>query len=163
MGYFTQADLTETQLKWHFHLILRGWEKAFEDLSCSDDELGRGTKSNKGLLLQQLGRDRDSWLFHYSKHVGGLSHVLRSKRGAVTLPTPLRGEESVLCRSRVMSAVLYAARADSAPFPLRCFEVTGSVVLAGSDLSGEIALGSGNLKSACDFLHLFDCGIYSSF
>ena len=62
-----------------------------------------------------------------------------------------------------MSAVPYAARADSEPFPLSCFEVTGSIFLAGSDLSGEITLGSGNLKSVCNFLHLFDCGIYSSF
>lgn len=62
-----------------------------------------------------------------------------------------------------MSAVPYAARADSGPFPLSCFEITGSVFLAGSYLSGEIALGSGNLKYVCNFLHLFDCGIYSSF
>lgn len=140
LGYFTQADLTDPQLKWHFHLILRGWEKAFEDFICSYDELGRGMKSNKGLLLQQLGRDWDSWLLHYSKHVGGLSHVLRSKRGAVTVVTPLRGEEPSLCRSRVTSAVLYAARVDSEPFPLSCFAVTGSIFLAGSDLSGGITL-----------------------
>jgi len=56
-----------------------------------------------------------------------------------------------------------AAGADSERFPLCCFEVKGSVFLAASDLSGEIALGSGNLKSICNFLHLFDCGIYSSF
>lgn len=64
-GYFTQADLTDPQLKWHFHLTCRGCEKAFEDLSCSDDELGRGTKLNKGLLLWQLGCDEDRWLLHY--------------------------------------------------------------------------------------------------
>lgn len=44
--YFTQAGLTNPQLKWHFHLMLRGWENTFEGLSSSD-ELGRGTKSNK--------------------------------------------------------------------------------------------------------------------
>lgn len=126
-GHFTQADLTHPQLKCHFHLTLGGWEKTFEDLSCSDDELGSGTKSNKGLSVQQLGRDWDSWLLHYSKHVGGLPHVLRSKRGAVNLLTPLRGVESILCRSRVTSAVPYAARVDSEPFPLSCLEVTGSV------------------------------------
>lgn len=163
LGYFTQADLTDPQLKWHFHLILRGWEKAFEDFICSYDELGRGMKSNKGLLLQQLGRDWGSWLLHYSKHVGGLSHVLRSKRGAVTVVMPLRGEEPSLCRSRVTSAVLYAARVDSEPFPLSCFAVTGSIFLAGSDLSGGITLSSGNLKSVFNFLHLFDCGFYSWF
>lgn len=151
LGYFTQADLTDPQLKWRFHLILRGWEKAFEDFICSYDELGRGMKSNKGLLLQQLGHGWDSWLLHYSKHVGGLSHVLRSKRGAVTVPTPLRGKEPSLCRSRVTSAVPYAARVDREPFPLSCFEVTGSIFLAGSQPSGGITLSSGNLKSVFNF------------
>lgn len=143
--YFTQADLTNPQLKWHFYLTLRGWEKAFEGLHSSN-ELGRGTKSNNGFLWQELGCDWDSWLLHYSKHVGGLSQVLRSKREALTWLTSLRGVESILCRRRVRSAVPYAACADSEPFPLSCFEVTVSIFLAGSDPSGEMALSLGNLK-----------------
>lgn len=115
--YFTQGDLTNPQLKSHFHLSLRGWENAFEGL-CSSDELGRGTKSNKVFLWQELGRDWDSWLLHYSKHVGGLSHALRCKRGALTWLTSLRGVESILCRRRVGSAVPYAAHTDSELFQL---------------------------------------------
>lgn len=143
--YFTQGDLTNPQLKSHFHLSLRGWENAFEGL-CSSGELGRGTKSNKVFLWQELGRDWDSGLLHYSKHVGGLSHVLRCKRGALTWLTSLRGVESILCRRRVRSAVPYAAHTDSEPFPLSYFEVRVSVFLAGSGPSGEMALSLGNLK-----------------
>lgn len=110
-----------------------------------------------------MGRDGDRWLLHYSKPVGGLTHVIKSKRGAVTLLTPWRGAESILCRSKVISAVPCAIHADSEPFPLSCFEVTGSLFLTGSNLSDEVTLGSGNLKSVCNFLHPFACGIYSSF
>lgn len=157
-GYFIQADLTNPQLKWHFHLTLRSWEKALEDFSSSDDELVGGTKSNEDLLLQRLGRDWDSWLLHYSKHVGGSSRVFRSKRGAVTFLTPFGGEQAGLCHLCHMQHLLTVS-----PFPLRCFEVIGHVFLAGSGPSGEVALGSGNLKSVCSFLHLFHCGICGSF
>lgn len=167
--YFTQGDLTNPQLKSHFHLSLRGWENAFEGL-CSSDELGRGTKSNKVFLWQELGRDWDSWLLHYSKHVGGLSHVLRSKRGALTWLTSLRAVESILCRRRVRSAVPYAASTDSEPFPLSCFEVTVSVFLAGSDPNSEMALSLGNLKMSVIFCtslivvfiaHFYRCFLFS--
>lgn len=114
-----------------------------EDFSSSSNELGGRTKSKKDLLLQQLGHDRDSWLLHYSKHVGGSSRVLRSKRGAVTFLTPFVADCAGLCQLYCMQ---HLPTVD--PFPLNCFELTGYIFLAGSGLSGEVALGLGNLKCA---------------
>lgn len=142
-GCFTQAHLANPQLKWHLHLTLWGWEKALEDFSSSSDELGGRTKSKKDLLLEQLGHQRDSWLLHYSKHVGGSSRVLRSERGALTFLTPFvadRGGPRQLCCMQHLPTV--------DPFPLNHFELTGYIFLAGSDLSGEVALSSGNFKCA---------------
>lgn len=49
------------------------------------------------------------------------------------------------------------------PFVSAALKLQALSFLAGSDPSGEVAPGSGNLKSVCNFLHLLDCGIYSSF
>lgn len=86
--------------------------------------LGEEQNQTRYFLWQELGLDWDSWLLHFSKHVGGLSHVLRPKRGALTWLTPLGGVESILCRRRVGSAVPCAAHTDSELLPLSCFEVT---------------------------------------
>lgn len=49
------------------------------------------------------------------------------------------------------------------PFLSAALKLQAPSFLEGSDPSGEITLRSGNLKSVCNFLHLLDCGIYSSF
>lgn len=158
--HFTQADLTNSQLKWHFHLKLRGWEKAFEGL-CFSDELGRGTKPNKVFLWQELGRDWDSWLLHYSKHVGGLSHVLRSGK-ELWLEWHLWGEWSQsfaeggsgqLCHMQhTLTASLSSQLLWSCSL---CFRQDQIQVVRWPWVRAT--------WNVCNFLHLFDCGIYSSF
>lgn len=76
----------------------------------------------------------------------------------MTFLTPLGGEKAGLCQLCHVQHLLTVS-----PFPLRRFEVIGHVFLAESGPSGEVALGSGNLKSVCNFLHLFHCGIYGLF
>lgn len=72
----------------------------------------------------------------------------------MTFLTPSGGEQAGLCQLCHVQHLLTVS-----PFPLCHFEVIGHVFLAGSGPSGEVALGSGNLKSVCSFLHLFHCGI----
>lgn len=58
--YFTQGDLTNPQLKSHFHLSLRGWENAFEGLCSSDEQhlSWERSKIKQGFFVAGVG----SWL-----------------------------------------------------------------------------------------------------